>query len=186
MGENFDSDWNMRLLIKRVSYGYACNSSFCSVHANYIWRHLEYKWVHFVGIYVVWLYVVCTYYFSKESPTLHFHCPIQVITLTIVSIGVAVATVTDMQFNFFGACVALAWIVPSAINKILWSSLQQTGNWTALAYVEKLYNLICSPLLTVLLNQFPSDQVNVEDKPNYDILLCGFNAVARSSRCIIL
>ena len=57
----------------------------------------------------------------------------QVLALTVVSIGVAVATVTDLQFNFFGACVALAWIVPSAINKILWSNLQQTGNWTALA-----------------------------------------------------
>lgn len=50
-----------------------------------------------------------------------------------MSIGVAVATVTDLEFNFFGACVALAWIVPSAVNKILWSNLQQTGNWTALA-----------------------------------------------------
>lgn len=57
----------------------------------------------------------------------------QVLALTVVSIGVAVATVTDLQLNFFGACVALAWIVPSAINKILWSNLQQTGNWTALA-----------------------------------------------------
>jgi len=44
-----------------------------------------------------------------------------------------VATVTDLQFHFFGACVALAWIVPSAINKILWSRLQQLENWTALA-----------------------------------------------------
>ncbi|KAG6501025.1 hypothetical protein ZIOFF_040890 [Zingiber officinale] len=60
----------------------------------------------------------------------------KVITLAFVSIGVAVATVTDLQFNFFGACVALAWIAPSAVNKILWSNLQQTGNWTALAYVE--------------------------------------------------
>ena len=58
---------------------------------------------------------------------------IQAITLAVVSFGVAVATVTDLEFNFFGACVALAWIVPSAVNKILWSSLQQSGNWTALA-----------------------------------------------------
>ncbi|KAM0941689.1 putative sugar phosphate transporter domain-containing protein [Dioscorea sansibarensis] len=61
----------------------------------------------------------------------------KVLALTVVSIGVAVATVTDLQFNFFGACVALAWIVPSAINKILWSNLQQTGNWTALALMWK-------------------------------------------------
>ncbi|XP_020090283.1 uncharacterized membrane protein At1g06890 isoform X1 [Ananas comosus] len=59
------------------------------------------------------------------------------ITLAVVSVGVAVATVTDLEFNFFGACVALAWIVPSAVNKILWSNLQQSGNWTALALMWK-------------------------------------------------
>lgn len=59
------------------------------------------------------------------------------LALTVVSVGVAVATVTDLEFNFFGACVALAWIVPSAINKILWSNLQQSGNWTALALMWK-------------------------------------------------
>ncbi|XP_047151862.1 nucleotide-sugar uncharacterized transporter 1-like [Vigna umbellata] len=59
------------------------------------------------------------------------------LALTVVSIGVAVATVTDLQFHFFGACVALAWIVPSAINKILWSRLQQLENWTALALMWK-------------------------------------------------
>lgn len=57
----------------------------------------------------------------------------QVITLAVVSCGVAVATVTDLEFNLFGACVAVAWIIPSAVNKILWSNLQQSGNWTALA-----------------------------------------------------
>ncbi|VAI73141.1 unnamed protein product [Triticum turgidum subsp. durum] len=60
-----------------------------------------------------------------------------VITLVIVSFGVAVATVTDLEFNIFGACVAVAWIIPSAINKILWSNLQQSGNWTALALMWK-------------------------------------------------
>ncbi|XP_042497422.1 nucleotide-sugar uncharacterized transporter 2 [Macadamia integrifolia] len=59
------------------------------------------------------------------------------LALTVVSIGVAVATVTDLEFNLFGACVALAWIIPSAINKILWSNLQQKGNWTALALMWK-------------------------------------------------
>jgi len=58
---------------------------------------------------------------------------IQVLALTLVSIGVAVATVTDLQFHLFGACVALAWIIPSAVNKILWSRLQQQENWTALS-----------------------------------------------------
>ena len=57
----------------------------------------------------------------------------QVLALVLVSVGVAVATVTDLEFNLFGAVVAIAWIVPSAINKILWSNLQQQGNWTALA-----------------------------------------------------
>ena len=58
---------------------------------------------------------------------------LQALALTMVSIGVAVATVTDLQFHVFGACVALAWIVPSAVNKILWSRLQQQENWTALS-----------------------------------------------------
>lgn len=61
----------------------------------------------------------------------------KVFALTVVSIGVAVATVTDLQFHFFGACVALAWIIPSATNKILWSNLQQQENWTALALMWK-------------------------------------------------
>ncbi|XP_061361718.1 nucleotide-sugar uncharacterized transporter 1 [Gastrolobium bilobum] len=59
------------------------------------------------------------------------------LALTVVSIGVAVATVTDLQFHVFGSCVALAWIVPSAVNKILWSRLQQQENWTALALMWK-------------------------------------------------
>lgn len=62
----------------------------------------------------------------------------QVLALTVVSVGVAVATVTDLQFHFFGACIAVAWIAPSAVNKILWSNLQQQENWTALAYAPKL------------------------------------------------
>ncbi|XP_019462608.1 PREDICTED: uncharacterized membrane protein At1g06890-like [Lupinus angustifolius] len=60
------------------------------------------------------------------------------LALTVVSIGVAVATVTDLQFQLFGACVALAWIVPSAVNKILWSRLQQQENWAALALMWKI------------------------------------------------
>ncbi|CAM8951789.1 unnamed protein product [Rhodiola kirilowii] len=61
----------------------------------------------------------------------------RVIALLVVSVGVAVATVTDMEFNLFGACIAIAWIIPSAINKILWSHLQQQSNWTALALMWK-------------------------------------------------
>ncbi|XP_071724583.1 nucleotide-sugar uncharacterized transporter 1-like [Rutidosis leptorrhynchoides] len=61
----------------------------------------------------------------------------KVVALTVVSIGIAIATVTDLQFSFFGACVAVAWIIPSAVNKILWSNLQQRENWTALALMWK-------------------------------------------------
>ncbi|KAH9652421.1 nucleotide-sugar uncharacterized transporter 2 [Citrus sinensis] len=61
----------------------------------------------------------------------------KVLALAIVSVGVAVATVTDLEFNIFGAIIAVAWIIPSAINKILWSNLQQQGNWTALALMWK-------------------------------------------------
>lgn len=60
-------------------------------------------------------------------------CFLQVLSLVLVSLGVAVATVTDLEFNLFGAIIAIAWIIPSGINKILWSNLQQNGNWTALA-----------------------------------------------------
>ena len=58
---------------------------------------------------------------------------LQVLALLAVSIGVAVATVSDLEFNLFGAIIAVAWIIPSGINKILWSNLQQQNNWTALA-----------------------------------------------------
>ncbi|KAM0942843.1 putative sugar phosphate transporter domain-containing protein [Dioscorea sansibarensis] len=61
----------------------------------------------------------------------------KVLALTVVSVGVAVATVTDLEFDLFGACIALAWIIPSAVNKILWSNLQQRENWTALALMWK-------------------------------------------------
>ncbi|KAI8553042.1 hypothetical protein RHMOL_Rhmol06G0314800 [Rhododendron molle] len=61
----------------------------------------------------------------------------KILALAVVSVGVAVATVTDLEFNLFGACIAVAWIIPSSINKILWSNLQQQGNWTALALMWK-------------------------------------------------
>ncbi|GAB4845905.1 hypothetical protein Ancab_024910 [Ancistrocladus abbreviatus] len=59
------------------------------------------------------------------------------LALGVVSVGVAVATVTDLEFNLFGACIAIAWIIPSAVNKILWSNLQQQSNWTAMALMWK-------------------------------------------------
>ncbi|KAE9606404.1 hypothetical protein Lal_00013535 [Lupinus albus] len=61
----------------------------------------------------------------------------KVLALGVVSAGVAVATVTDLEFNLFGALVAIVWIIPSAMNKILWSTLQQQGNWTALGLMWK-------------------------------------------------
>ncbi|OVA13049.1 Triose-phosphate transporter domain [Macleaya cordata] len=74
----------------------------------------------------------------------------KVIALTVVSIGVAVATVTDLQFHFFGACIALAWIIPSAVNKILWSNLQQQENWTALALMWKTTPITLLFLVTLM------------------------------------
>nr|XP_043622550.1 nucleotide-sugar uncharacterized transporter 2 [Erigeron canadensis] len=68
--------------------------------------------------------------FTLFRKIISFH---KVLALVVVSVGVAVATVTDLEFNLFGACMAIAWIIPSAVNKILWSNLQQKGNWTALA-----------------------------------------------------
>ncbi|KAK2640091.1 hypothetical protein Ddye_027886 [Dipteronia dyeriana] len=75
--------------------------------------------------------------FSKTISCKKVFAVFQVLALVVVSAGVAVATVTDLEFNLFGACIAIAWIVPSAINKILWSNLQQHANWTALALMWK-------------------------------------------------
>ncbi|XP_024029812.1 nucleotide-sugar uncharacterized transporter 2 [Morus notabilis] len=61
----------------------------------------------------------------------------KVLSLVVVSAGVAIATVTDLEFNLFGAIIAIAWIIPSGVNKILWSNLQQSDNWTALALMWK-------------------------------------------------
>ncbi|KAF4392813.1 nucleotide-sugar uncharacterized transporter 1 [Cannabis sativa] len=74
----------------------------------------------------------------------------KVLALAVVSIGVAIATVTDLQFHLFGACIALAWIIPSAVNKILWSSLQQQENWTALALMWKTTPITLFFLVTLI------------------------------------
>lgn len=111
--------------------------------------------------------------------------------MSIVSIGVAVATVTDLEFQFFGACIALAWIVPSAINKILWSNLQQQDNWTALAYVSPhtleskllaswFFNWTAS--VTYLLIIYLFEQFNVEDNADHTLLFGPSDALARSTR----
>lgn len=74
--------------------------------------------------------VSISYFYADKSSEVMV---VQVLALAVVSAGVAIATVTDVEFNVFGALIAIAWIVPSAINKILWSNLQQQANWTALA-----------------------------------------------------
>ncbi|KAI3510199.1 hypothetical protein L1887_25730 [Cichorium endivia] len=74
----------------------------------------------------------------------------KVVALAIVSVGVAVATITDLEFNLFGACIATAWIIPSAINKILWSNLQQKSNWTALALMWKTTPITIFFLVTLM------------------------------------
>ncbi|CAK9148887.1 unnamed protein product [Ilex paraguariensis] len=61
----------------------------------------------------------------------------KVLALAVVSVGVAVATGADLEFNLFGACIAVVWVIPSATNKILWSNLQQQKNWNALALMWK-------------------------------------------------
>ncbi|OMP06940.1 hypothetical protein COLO4_07737 [Corchorus olitorius] len=75
--------------------------------------------------------------FCGPVVAMSFNFVVAVLALAVVSAGVAVATVTDLEFNIFGACIAIAWIIPSAINKILWSNLQQQANWTALALMWK-------------------------------------------------
>ncbi|GMJ15962.1 hypothetical protein like AT5G55950 [Hibiscus trionum] len=74
----------------------------------------------------------------------------KVLALVVVSAGVAVATVTDLEFSAFGACIAIAWIIPSAINKILWSNLQQHANWTALALMWKTTPITISFLVALM------------------------------------
>uniref|UniRef100_A0A7N1A989 Sugar phosphate transporter domain-containing protein n=1 Tax=Kalanchoe fedtschenkoi TaxID=63787 RepID=A0A7N1A989_KALFE len=76
---------------------------------------------------------------------------LKVFTLAVVSVGVAVATVSDLQFHFFGACVALAWIIPSATNKILWSNLQQQENWTALAATSAITHVVLGQFKTCVI-----------------------------------
>ncbi|XAR63727.1 hypothetical protein NMG60_11023766 [Bertholletia excelsa] len=72
------------------------------------------------------------------------------LALAVISIGVAVATVTDLQFHFFGACIAVAWIIPSAVNKIMWSNLQQQENWTALGLMWKTTPITLFFLVTMM------------------------------------
>ncbi|AQK83851.1 uncharacterized protein LOC100277522 [Zea mays] len=106
--------------------------SFSTGLANISLKHNSVGFYQMAKIAVTPTIVVAEFILFKKKVSLR-----KVSTLVVVSFGVAVATVTDLEFNFFGACVALAWIIPSAVNKILWSNLQQSGNWTALALMWK-------------------------------------------------
>ncbi|CAL5038135.1 unnamed protein product [Urochloa decumbens] len=106
--------------------------SFSTGLANISLKHNSVGFYQMAKIAVTPTIVVAEFILFQKKVSL-----LKVIMLVVVSFGVAVATVTDLEFNFFGACVALAWIIPSAVNKILWSNLQQSGNWTALALMWK-------------------------------------------------
>ncbi|KAJ8568414.1 hypothetical protein K7X08_027947 [Anisodus acutangulus] len=102
--------------------------AFASGLANASLKHNSVGFYQMAKIAVTPTIVIAEFCLFKKTVSFH-----KVVALAVVSVGVAVATVTDLEFNFFGACIALAWIVPSAVNKILWSTLQQQTNWTALA-----------------------------------------------------
>lgn len=98
------------------------------------------------------------------------------------------ATVTDLQFSLFGACVAFAWIIPSATNKILWSNMQQRENWTALAYVNQIHYFVAFtlslPSVSTSLNtiSFHLIQVDVENNANHSVVSCIHDSILGSSR----
>ncbi|EEC80440.1 nucleotide-sugar uncharacterized transporter 2 [Oryza sativa Japonica Group] len=122
--------------------------SFSTGLANISLKHNSVGFYQMAKIAVTPTIVAAEFILFKKKVSLR-----KVITLAVVSCGVAVATVTDLEFNLFGACVAVAWIIPSAVNKILWSNLQQSGNWTALALMWKttpitvFFFLVLMPLL---------------------------------------
>ncbi|XP_059443946.1 nucleotide-sugar uncharacterized transporter 2 [Corylus avellana] len=106
--------------------------AFASGLANTSLKHNSVGFYQMAKIAVTPTIVLAEFIFFRK--TISFK---KVLALAVVSAGVAVATVTDLEFNWFGALVAIAWIIPSAINKILWSNLQQQGHWTALALMWK-------------------------------------------------
>ncbi|CAI9088180.1 OLC1v1022436C1 [Oldenlandia corymbosa var. corymbosa] len=106
--------------------------AFASGLANTSLKHNSVGFYQMAKIAVTPTIVIAEFILFRK--TISFH---KVLALAVVSIGVAVATVTDLEFNLFGAGAAIAWIIPSAINKILWSNLQQQSNWTALALMWK-------------------------------------------------
>ncbi|XP_058219064.1 nucleotide-sugar uncharacterized transporter 2 isoform X3 [Rhododendron vialii] len=106
--------------------------AFASGLANTSLKHNSVGFYQMAKIAVTPTIVLAEFVLFRKTVTFN-----KILALAVVSVGVAVATVTDLEFNLFGACVAVAWIIPSSINKILWSNLQQQGNWTALALMWK-------------------------------------------------
>ncbi|KAM7492795.1 hypothetical protein LguiA_035716 [Lonicera macranthoides] len=106
--------------------------AFASGLANTSLQHNSVGFYQMAKISVTPTIVLAEFILFRKSLSIH-----KVLALAVVSVGVAIATVTDLEFNIFGACIAIAWIIPSAINKILWSTLQQQSNWTALALMWK-------------------------------------------------
>ncbi|XP_020705715.1 nucleotide-sugar uncharacterized transporter 2 isoform X2 [Dendrobium catenatum] len=106
--------------------------SFSTGLSNISLKHNSVGFYQMAKISVTPTIALAEFLFFSKKVTLY-----KVLALGVVSIGVAVATVTDLEFNLFGASISLAWIVPSAVNKILWSNMQQTGNWTALSLMWK-------------------------------------------------
>lgn len=119
--------------------------AFASGLANVSLKHNSVGFYQMAKIAVTPTIVIAEFILFRKAISLK-----KVLALVLVSIGVAVATVTDLEFNLFGAIVAIAWIVPSAINKILWSNLQQQGNWTALALMWKTTPVTVLFLLTLM------------------------------------
>lgn len=91
------------------------------------------KYIEFLPFSFTFLHLITSPFGTISNCRIDDQAMLQVLALSVVSIGVAIATVADLEFNMFGACIAILWIIPSAINKILWSNLQQQSNWTALA-----------------------------------------------------
>lgn len=106
--------------------------SFASGLANASLKHNSVGFYQMAKIAVTPTIVLAEFFLFRK--TISFK---KILALAVVSAGVGVATVTDLEFNLFGACIAVAWIIPSGINKILWSNLQKEGNWTALALMWK-------------------------------------------------
>ncbi|KAH0458840.1 hypothetical protein IEQ34_011654 [Dendrobium chrysotoxum] len=106
--------------------------SFSTGLSNISLKHNSVGFYQMAKISVTPTIALAEFLFFSKKVTLY-----KVLALVVVSIGVAIATVTDLEFNLFGASISLAWIVPSAVNKILWSNMQQTGNWTALSLMWK-------------------------------------------------